>query len=85
MAIPDHPGIARTIATGYPRPFHSVRCTSCMAEFTGGHKLYRYGGELLCEDCFRTSLLENTSTDELADAFEIDTVRICCYNTNMEE
>jgi len=27
---------------------------------------------LLCADCFRRSILENTSTDELADAFDIE-------------
>lgn len=74
MNVPDHPEIARTLATGYPRIFRTVYCTGCGAELSGGHKLYRYGGELLCGKCFRGQLLNNVDTEELAEAFDIESV-----------
>lgn len=72
MNIPDHPEIARAQRIGYGSLFKVVRCTGCGAELTGDRRLYRYGGEILCGGCFRESLLGDTSTEDLADAFDVE-------------
>lgn len=71
MGIPDHPEIACALRTGYPRPYKSVRCEDCGSEMSGSHRMYIDNGDVLCGSCLKARILDEYTTDDLADAFDI--------------
>lgn len=77
--IPDHPEIANTLKTGYPRLLATITCASCHTEISGDRMLYNYGGVMLCEKCFVDHLLENEDANGFADAFGIETIEAGRY------
>ncbi len=71
--IPEHPDIARTLATGYPRP--SVRppahCCDCGKELWGDDSVFDWDGDQLCETCVKDRIEENFDIRAVADALGI--------------
>lgn len=67
-AIGDHPAIARTLATGYPRPENErpVICAGCETELYDEDEVFDWDGEKLCCDCCRDAILENYSVADIA-------------------
>lgn len=69
MSIPEHPQIARTLATGYPEPAtepEPVFCIECGEKMTGLDDVFDYDGDTLCENCFRDRIMEDMDTSDIA-------------------
>lgn len=75
MTIPDHPEIARALATGYPGPIHErpivIPCSGCGAELAEDDLVYDWMGELICETCVKIRMEEDFSIQEIAEAMGI--------------
>lgn len=72
MDIPEHPQVARALATGYPEPIpDSIFCEECSHEFEADDKVYLYDGERLCENCCRERIMEDFDVEQIAEALQI--------------
>lgn len=73
MNIPEHPEIARCLATGYPHPerHNTILCVDCGAELAGKDTVFIWDGENLCEDCVKDRIEENIDTQTLAESLGI--------------
>lgn len=72
MNIPEHPQIARTLATGHPEPASEpVRCDVCGSEFELDESVFLYDGEKLCSACCLDRVLEEYSFEKIAEAMKI--------------
>ena len=83
--IPDHPEIACTLLTGYPRDHKGVLCVDCEQEFYGDERIYISDGDTVCADCLKERLLEAYSIDDLADAFDIRKTTVGDYFDEITE
>lgn len=82
MNIPDHPDIARALATGYPHPVKEpdpVNCTDCGLELTGEDTVFIYDGEPCCENCCRDRIEEEFDLSYIAKALQIPTQSAAVY------
>jgi len=69
--IPDHPDIARALATGYPHPEKPcIRCCDCNKSLTD-KDVYDWDGDFLCEGCVKERIEENFTISEIAAALGI--------------
>ena len=74
MNLPDHPAIARAMATGYPEPVREpeiVRCADCGCVLRGEDEVFVWDDTPLCKECCRTSINDNFTTGEIAKALNI--------------
>lgn len=74
MNIPDHPDIAKTMATGYPKPEREpsvVHCADCRREISRCEMVFEWDNDILCEDCCRDRINENFTVGEVAKALQI--------------
>lgn len=71
MGIPEHPEIARTLRTGYPRSCKDVQCKDCGSAMSGTHRIYVDNGDVLCGSCLKIRIHDEHTVDDLADAFDI--------------
>lgn len=74
MNIPEHPEIARTLATGYPYPAKDpdpVNCTDCGMELEGEDTVFIYDGEPCCENCCRDRIEEEFDLSYIAERLGI--------------
>lgn len=72
MNIPEHPEIARCLATGYPHPLRpDVTCCDCNKVLAGDDTVYIWDGEAVCDDCVRDRINESIDTQTLAECLGI--------------
>ena len=88
MNFPDHPEIARALATGYPHPVKEpepVNCTDCGLELTGKETVFIYDGEPCCENCCRDRIEEEFDISHIAKLLNIPTKTAADYAAETEE
>lgn len=83
--IPDHPEVARALATGYPKLEKSVFCSECGKEFAGDHRMYILAGDIVCPNCLISYIREEVGLDGLADALDIERTTAYDFIVKMEE
>lgn len=70
---PEHPAIARTLATGYPDGEGWAReCPQCGGDMSA--EVYMIDGVEVCADCFKDWLVDyfSTNADDIADALGVE-------------
>lgn len=75
LNIPEHPAIARVLATGYPYPVQEpdeICCSVCTERITGKSKVYLYDGEPMCEFCCGEAIRRDLTVSNLAELIGID-------------
>lgn len=68
MEIPEHPEIARCMATGYPhicKPTQKVDCCDCgkTMEFDDS---FDWDGDIICAGCLKGRIEENFNIEDIA-------------------
>lgn len=73
MEIPEHPEIARCLATGYPYPEgrNVIHCDDCECVLSGEDTVYDWDGDCLCEDCVKERIEENYDIKDIAELLGI--------------
>ncbi len=85
LEIPDHPEIAHTIRSGYPRPYKTIRCADCGLEMSGVHLIYIDNGNALCGTCLKARIRDGYTIDDLADALDVRRITAGDYLKELEE
>lgn len=88
MNIPEHPEIARTLATGYPQPVKDpdpVNCTDCGLELDGEDTVFIYDGEPCCENCCRDRIEEEFDLSYIAERLGIHHESATDYANHRDE
>lgn len=86
MNIPEHPQIARVLATGYPEPVSKpMNCVECGAEFNHFESVFLYDGDAICENCCRDRIMEDFNMEDIAKALQIIVQSLEEYTANRKE
>lgn len=71
MTVPEHPEVARCLATGYPHPLRpEVTCCDCGKSMNYDDS-FNWDGDIICEMCLKERIDENFNISEIAGALGI--------------
>ena len=60
----EHPAIARTLATGYPKPYKPLLCDTCKDVIQPNEPYGECDGRLICTDCIEDEWKELTAQEK---------------------